>query len=131
MTVLRKGVELTLPVIVVERAGDPRRFSDLVDAEESRVSRLGILGISVDDELRQLIPGMAMESGVLVAARTPGAPPAADEFRLGDIILSLNGRRVGDVVDMRVILGRIEERAPIVAHVERDGIRRYVTLVGN
>lgn len=58
---------------VVERPGDPDRFSSLVSPEKNLIPRLGILGVELDDDLRQALQGLRGEAGVLVAARAGSA----------------------------------------------------------
>src|SRR5207245_3717321 len=50
LTVLRGTARVTVDVIVDERSHDFDHLTDRVDPAKSLVSRLGILGVDVDDE---------------------------------------------------------------------------------
>ncbi len=49
--VLRKGKVQTVSVTVSEREDDPERFADMVTGPDNLVNRLGILGVTVNDQL--------------------------------------------------------------------------------
>ena len=72
--VMRNGKQETVEVRVTERPDDPQRFADMVSGPGNVVNRLGIVGITINDDLRKAMPDLRIPSGVIVAARTPGAP---------------------------------------------------------
>ena len=69
--VVRDGKEVTVEVKVTERPDDPQRFADMVSGPGNVVERLGIVGITINDDLKRALPDLRIPSGVIVAARTP------------------------------------------------------------
>ena len=74
--VLRNGKEVTVEVTVAERPDDPQRFADMVTGPGNVVERLGIVGVTINDDLKRLLPDLRIPSGVIVAARTPSSDVA-------------------------------------------------------
>ena len=65
--VLRENAKLPLYVTVVERPDDPERFSELADPIENLVSRLGILAVTIDPKVSEMLPPRRKLNGVVVA----------------------------------------------------------------
>src|SRR5262249_42862818 len=90
--VSRKNEKRLFHVPVLERPTGPERFQDMIGASDSPLPRLGILGITLDDNVAALFPSLRMPGGVLVAAKVADArPPMGDPLIAGDIIHSVNG----------------------------------------
>jgi serine protease Do len=127
--VLRKGQAHNIPVVVSERADDPERFADMVTGPDNLVSRLGILGVTVNEALRhELGEDLRVQSGVLVAARTPTATLLGDGPQAGDIIHAVNGAPVKDLQQLKDSLREIKAGDVIVLQVERSGLLSYLVL---
>jgi serine protease Do len=127
--VLRKGQVHTIPVVVSERADDPERFADMVTGPDNVVSRLGILGVTVNETLRhELGEDLRIPSGVLVAARTPTATLLGDGPQAADIIHAVNGTPVKDLAQLKESLKEIKTGDVIVLQVERSGLLSYLVL---
>lgn len=124
--VLRGEQLFAFAVPVVERPGDIERLADLVSAERNLVDELGILGLDLTPELAVLLPGSRGSRGILVAAKA--APGAAHDLQPGDIIYSLNGRRLGSVGDLRIALAGLRPGDAVVLHVERLGELTYLAF---
>jgi serine protease Do len=127
LQVLRGGKILTMDVPVTENQSDPERFADLVAPETSAISKLGILGLSIDEKVRQILTGLRYDEGVLVAALQGTSPYFGDQLQQGDVIHSLNGTRVTTVEILRSTVNQVKARAPLVLQVEREG--RLMLLV--
>jgi serine protease Do len=126
LQILRGGQPLTLRVQVVQRAGDPFRFAELVRPEEHLVPRLGLLGLNVDDRLASLLPDLRRPEGVVVAAVAPDAPISPQgQLRPGDVIYSVNTRPIGNLTDLRSAIAGVKPGGPAVLQVERDGRLMY------
>jgi serine protease Do len=123
---LRDGRRLTAEVPVVERPGDPDRFASLVTPERNLVARLGILGIELDDAVRQALSGLRGEAGVLVAARSAGS--GEDGLQVGDVIYALNGVSVRGLAELRQAVDGAAAGSALVFQVERDGKLLYVGI---
>jgi hypothetical protein len=105
--VLRDGKTQTVSVSVMERPNDPQRFADMVTGPDNLVNRLGIVAVTMNDQLRDALGDVRINSGVLVAARTPTSTLLGDGPQPGDNIKS------GDT---------------IVLQIERSGLLSYLVL---
>ena len=71
-----------MPYLSFEQSDDPTRFADMVDPKRDVIQRFAILGFSIPEDVRAMLPEPRYETGVIVAARTQGnsgsssGPPA-------------------------------------------------------
>ncbi len=126
--VLRGETKLDYSVTLIERSDDPQRFADLVTGPDNLVSRLGVVGVSLKGELKQMLPDLRIPSGVVVAAKTPTAALLGEGPQTGDVIHSVNGQPVKDVAELREKLRGVKRGAPVVLQIERDGALSYLVL---
>lgn len=126
--ILRGSEKLTLQIPVVLQKNNLDKMLDLVDAEKNMIPKLGILGLQIDQRIAQAIPGIRMDSGVLVAALT--ATPGSQEtgLRPNDIIHSFNRIPILTVEALRSALDGVKPASPVVLQVERDGELQYATF---
>ena len=125
---LRGNKPMTYSVKLVERSDDPQRFADMVTGPNNLVSRLGVVGITVDHQLQQMLPDLRIQSGVVVAAKTQASALLGEGPEPGDVIHSVNGQTVKDVDGLREELRTVKPGAPIVLQIERDGAMSYLVL---
>ncbi len=130
LQILREQKKLQIAVRVSEKENVPERFADMVDPDKNLVSKLAILGITVDDQIRQLIP-LRDNSGVLVAAFAGPPPYLGDQLGAADVIHAVNGRRVTSVETLRTELDNVKGMQPIVLQVERNGSLMFLVMEGN
>jgi serine protease Do len=125
LDVVRGREKLRLTVQVDERRDDPMRFADLVTREQHLVPKLGVMALTLSETLRAELGLGAGDTGALVAAR---ATEAAAEYGLqpGDLIVSVNRRRVTGLDGLRQILATLPPRAACAVQVLRQG--QYVFL---
>jgi serine protease Do len=129
IVVLRGNEILTFSVPVVERADDPQRFEDLVTEQDNSIVRLGILGLTIDDNLLPLLPALRVHRGVLVAAKmASGIPHFGDELAAGDLIYAVNGRPVDDRTSLIATLAKLTADSPLVLQVERAGRLQFIVF---
>jgi serine protease Do len=128
MGVLRDGKVQTFDVTVTERADDPERFADMVTGPDNLVNRLGILAVTLNDQLRDALGDLRISTGVLVAARTPSSTLLGEGPQPGDIIHSLNGAPVKDLPQLKQDLRKVKPGDTVVLQVERDGLLSYLVL---
>ena len=112
-------------VPVVERRGDPQQFSDVVTADRNLVSRLGFLGLDLNPEVGQLIPGLRAPRGVVVAAV---AGDAVSGLRPGDVIYALDRRAIGTLAELRAGVDSLPTGGTVVLQVGREGQLRFLTV---
>jgi S1-C subfamily serine protease len=104
------------------------RLGDMVSPERNLVSRLGILGLDLDDTLINMLGPVRAGAGVVVAAAGAASGSAMDPLRAGDIIYSVNQKPVMGVEDLRTALGAVGVGEPVVLQIERDGELRYLAF---
>ncbi len=125
--VLRGNQKLGFEVEVIERDDDPLRFADLVNPEQNIISKLGILGIEINQQIAQMLPDLRKKYGVVVAVRAAGSPYST-ALDPGDVIYAVNGTPVTTVVALRQALDRLKPNDPTVLQVEREGHLMYLDL---
>jgi serine protease Do len=126
--VLRDGKEVTVNVSVAERPDDPQRFADMVAGPGNVVERLGMVGITINDDLKHLLPDLRIPSGVIVAARTPTSLLLGDGPEPGDVIHALNTTPIKDIAGLKQALRQLHSGDAIVLQVERDGALSYLVM---
>jgi len=119
LEVLRDGGKRKIDVVVSQRPARADHFDDLVSPEDNLVDKLGILGISLNPVLNQVIPGLRMQEGVIVAARSNQGPMWRDSFMPGDVIYSVNGARIRSVEDLKSSLNAIRTGYSLVVQIQR------------
>jgi serine protease Do len=128
LVVHRGGTPLVFEVPVIERADGFEQIIDLRDPEMSRVAQLGIVGITIDDSIAALVPGLRVGSGVVVAGRTQGAQAADVELSAGDIIHTVNGVAIANLQELRTALDAIEPHGAVVLQIEHSGKLSFVAF---
>jgi serine protease Do len=126
--VLRDGRQMKYPVAVAEREDDPTRFADMVSPERNIVPRLGILALDIDERVAEMLGELRLAGGVLVAARSKDTPGAEHALEAGDVIISINGKRVESLAELRSAVGRLPSRAPVVFQIQRFGQLLFVAV---
>jgi serine protease Do len=126
---LRGTQKISARVKVAERDDDPFRFVDLVKPEQNRVSKLGIIGVAITQEIAKLLPDTRKSYGVIVAARTSEAEYSGQGgLKLGDVIYSVNATPVSTLDSLRQAVDGLKTADPLVLQIERDGKLMYLTL---
>jgi serine protease Do len=128
LDILRGTKRHTISVQVVERPGSKYKLQNLVSPERNLVPRLGILGLDLDREIMALLPGLRESSGVVVAARSLDSPLLEGSLVPGDVIHAVNNQEVGDLEDLKRILGALKFGEPAVLQIERSGRMMFVAL---
>jgi len=130
LQVLRNQKKLPIFVSVTESKNDPVRFADLLNPDQNLISKLAILGVTLDDKIRDLLP-LRIDKGVLVAAFA--GPPLyfGDQLHQGDVIHAVNGHSVTSVDELRKQLDNVKSGQPIVIQAERSGSLNFLVMDGN
>jgi serine protease Do len=127
LEIQRDGKKLTVLVPVIERTDDPMRFADLVKPEENQISQLGVMVLTVNAQIKDLLPELRIPSGVVIAARTGNSDYWGDDLQQGDIIHAINGKPITDVAGLRSALNN-PSTTVLVLQVERSGSMNYFVL---
>jgi serine protease Do len=118
----------TFNVAVIEREGDPARFYDLVHPDKNLVPKLGILAVDITAAIKRMLPPLRREDGVVVAARSVDSPLASGGLLAGDVIHSINGRRVRDLSQLQSQMHTLRTGDAAVCQIERNGRLQFVAL---
>ena len=124
--VFREGKVITYPVRIAERQDS---FAELPasDPRENLVAKLGILGLTLNSQIAQMIPVRRVTSGVVVASSAQGAIDArTGRLSAGDVIFGVNGKPVENLAELRTALEPMKPGAPVVLHLERRGVLMYL-----
>jgi serine protease Do len=131
LQVLRNQRKFMATVTVLENQDDPQRLADLVDPEKALIPRLAILGVTIDDTIREVLPPLRFPDGVLVAAQAGSPRYFGDELQQADIIHAVNGHRITSIEALRSELGRPNRPETFVVQIERQGSLRFLVLETN
>jgi len=126
--VLRNGKPENVTVALAERPDDPQRFADMVTGPDNIVDRLGIVGVTLNKEIRQSLSDLRIDSGVLVVAQTSSSTLLGDSPDPGDIIHAINGTPVKNLDELKQNLRQIKPGDSIVLQVEKDGRLSYLVM---
>jgi serine protease Do len=130
LQVLRDQKKIPIFVTVTEKQNDPLRFADLVNPDTNLISKLAVLGVTIDAKIRDLLP-LRIDTGVLVAAFAGSPLYFGDQVHQGDVIHAVNGRSVASVEELRTQLDNVKGGQPIVLQAERNGSLNFLVLEGN
>lgn len=111
-----------------ERLGEHAR-DEVRRVLRSRGPRLGIRYHELSD---QLAGYFKVEDGVLVSSVDEDSPAARAGVKAGDVIVKLNGKKVGDASDLGQEVARLEAGVAATLTVQRDGrpLDLKVTVAG-
>ena len=125
MRVLRGNKEILLFVPVLEHHDELDQLADAPDFQKNLVAKLGIFATDLSAKLRQSLPSLRSESGVVVVAQAAGTAPVSADLRTGDVICALNRSPIVSLQQLRTALDAIKTGDPVVLQIERDGVLRY------
>ena len=116
MTVLRDGKELTLDVTLDQMKDDDASGDESQSGPQNATGRLGVQVRPVDDE----------DGGLQIVAVQQGSPADRAQLQEGDIIRSINQKKVRSVADLRSTLSR--STGSLLLLVERNGGASFVVV---
>jgi serine protease Do len=128
MTVLRDGQKLNFTIPVIERDDDPQRFADMVNPEDNLITKLGILGIEINQKLSDMIGTLRHDYGIVVAARGSSPPYSGAALEPGDIIYEINRTPTVTVKALRATLDALKPGDSAVLQIERNSKLMYITI---
>jgi serine protease Do len=128
LTILRNGQKLDYNVPVIERDDDPQRFADMVNPQDNLVSKLGILGIEINQKLSEMLPELRHEYGIVVAARSANPPYSGPALQPGDVIYEVNRTPVTSITALRASLDQLKSGEAAALQIERSGKLMYIVV---
>jgi serine protease Do len=127
MEIQRGAERMSKTVAVLERTNQPSQLEDLANYDTALVRQLGILAVTVDQRVTAILPDLRRLSGVAVAAVPAEFAGLNPGLVAGDVIYSLNNRRIASLDELRDALKDKKPGDPIALLVEREGQLIYVT----
>ena len=117
------GIGFAIPVNMVQDV-----MEQLIEYGEVKRGRLGIY---VQDLTEELATAFALKSlnGAVISQVSENSPAEKAGLRPGDVIVTLNERRVEDTSDLRNIIGLLRVGSTVDMEVIRNGKRKYITAV--
>src|SRR5438132_9261986 len=94
--------------------------------EKGRVIR-GYIGTSVQTLTPELAEAMKLKgepSGALVGEVTPKSPSEKAGMKTGDVITSVNGKKIGDARELRLMIGSMSPGTKVQIEVNREGQKK-------
>ena len=129
LDILRDGQVMKVPVAMTERRDPLAGLSESIDPRQNLVPRLGILGVTLDPRLAEVLPALRVRSGVIVVSTVMGALDARDGgLAAGDVIYSVNRTPVAGLPELRAALDRLTSGNPVVLQLERRGELMYLAF---
>jgi len=119
--VVRNGKEQTIDTAVLARADGANQLAKKVNAETNLVPQIGLLCVDVDETTMQMLPGLRLPYGVIVAARAPSVSSQQTPLQQGDVIHAINGKLVPDLTSFRSAMASFQPGDSVVFEVERPG----------
>ena len=98
--------------------------------EKGRVVR-GYIGASVQTLTPELAEAMKLKgepSGALVGEVTPQSPSEKAGMKTGDVITSVNGKKIGDSRELRLMIGSMPPGTKIQIEVNREGQSKIINV---
>jgi serine protease Do len=127
LELLRGARRVSVRIPVAEAPGRIDRLGDLSDFAKSGVSKLGILGVDLDDTTGPLVADLRIPSGVLVTARRAESD-VDNPLMTGDVIHACNTITVRSLDGLRVLLDGGAPGSQLVLQIEREGRLMFVTM---
>jgi serine protease Do len=121
LEVLRGTERKTLFIAALEMKDAMDALPDLANPRDNLISRLGVLALDLNDDLRSLLGPLRKSSGVVVVARVADFMSSTTGLETGDIIHSVNQTEIDSLSSLRAALRQIKPHDPVVLQVERGG----------
>lgn len=129
LEILRDGQTMKVPVAMSEREDALSGLSASTDPRQNLVPRLGILGVTLDQQIAALLPVQRVRSGVVVASTVAGAIDALEGgLAAGDVVFAVNRKAIAGLGEFRAALNQLKTGDPVVLQLERRGELMYLAF---
>lgn len=125
---LRGRQKLSLHVPALPARDRMDQFAGIADPVKSHISKLGILGLDLNDQLRSLLPEMRIGAGVIVVGRTSAFNSVSTGLRAGDVIHAVNRNPIESVEQLKSALAELKSGEAVVLQIERQGQLQYLAF---
>ena len=127
LEILRGNQRKVLYVPAIEHRDHMDELLDAINPENSLVSRLGILGIDLTDDLRSRL-SLRIPSGVIVVGLAADLITPDTGLQAADVIHSVNNMPIDGLDTLRAAIGKLKAGDPVVLQVEREDGLMYVSF---
>jgi serine protease Do len=129
LEVVRDGRTMKLPVAMAERQDALGSLTDAADIRQNLVPRLGVLGLTVDAQVAEVLPWLRVRGGMVVVSLVDGAIDARDGgLAPGDVIFTLNRTPVAGLSELRRALDALQAGDAVVLGIDRRGELLYLAF---
>lgn len=128
LDVLRGSDKRTLFIPVLQEKHQMDQLLDLADSETNLVPQLAILAVSLDDQVRPMIPDLRIPSGVVVLGRAADLFGPSIGLTTGDVIHTINNCPVDTVDHLRSVLSQLKSGDAVALQVERQGKLQFIAF---
>ena len=119
-------LSFNVPAVLVRDRMD--QLADVADPTKSHIEPLGILGLTLDENLRSLLPNVRIGTGVIVVGRAPAFNSVSTGLLQGDVIHSLNRTPIESIDQLRSELAKLKPGDAAVLRIERLGQLQYLAF---
>jgi S1-C subfamily serine protease len=120
---------MKVPVAMAERQDALGSLTDAADIRQNLVPRLGVLGLTVDAQVAEVLPWLRVRGGVVVVSLVEGAIDARDGgLAPGDVIFTLNRTPVAGLSELRRALDALQAGDAVVLGIDRRGELLYLAF---
>jgi len=119
---------LSYQIPVSEKQDVQERLADLVTREQANIPQLGILALTLDEQLVAMLPPLRNRFGVVIAGKEAYGAYEGEGPLPGDVIYSVNGTQVDSIDSLRAVLESLKTADAIALQVERLGSLHYLVL---
>src|SRR5579859_5566839 len=127
LEILRGNEKKILYVPAIEHRDHMDEMLDAINAEDSLIPRLGVLGIDLTENLRSRL-NLRIPSGVVVLGRAVDLLMPDTGLQAGDIIHQLNQMPIDIMDTLRATVAKLKPGDPVVLQVEREDGLMYVSF---
>ena len=128
LAVTRGDKKLELNVPIFEPPNDADHLSELSDPAKDMIPRLGIVGITVSENMEAITGPLRIPGGVAVASLVNDQLAVDSGLQVGDVIHSLKGVPIRSVSQLRDAFNALKPGESATMQVERTGRLSYVTF---
>jgi serine protease Do len=129
LEILRGKEKKIINVPAIEHRDQMEQLLDTVNAENSLISRLGVLAIDLSGEVGdKLKSALRIPSGAIVIGRAVELITPETGLQAGDVIHQLNTMPIDSTETLRAAIDKLKPGDPVVLQIEREGELMFVSF---